>query len=184
MVGSTQLTQDRGDNAAHGTVRLHNAIVRAALAEHEGVEVKHTGDGIMASFAAPSQAVEAAAAIQRAVRDHNAADPAQAFHLRIGINSGEPIIEDDDMFGAAVQLAARVCGEAEPDTVLVGNVVRELVSGKGFAMTALPPRALRGIAEPQVLHVVDWAAAPAQQAPAEPVQAAETEEKGEPPPGP
>lgn len=160
MVGSTKLTQDVGDSAAQNTVRLHNAIVRAALAEHQGTEVKHTGDGIMASFAAPSQAVEAAAAIQRAVRDHNRLIPDQALHLRIGINAGEPIVEDDDLFGTAVQLAARVCAEAEADGVLVGNVVRELIAGKGYPTRALPPRALRGIAEPQVLHIVDWAAMP------------------------
>ena len=157
MVGSTKLTQDVGDNAAQNTVRLHNAIVRAALAEHQGIEVKHTGDGIMASFAAPTHAIEAAAAIQRMVREHNRLNPEQAFHLRIGINSGEPIVEDDDLFGTAVQLAARVCAEAEADGVMLGNVVRELVAGKGYPMRALPPRALRGITEPQVLHAVDWA---------------------------
>lgn len=173
MVGSTRLTQSVGDDAAQNTVRQHNAIVRAALAEHQGVEVKHTGDGIMASFAAPTQAIEAAAAIQRAVRDHNLSRPDQAFHLRIGINAGEPIVEDDDLFGTAVQLAARVCAEAETDGVLVGNVVRELVAGKGYPMRALPPRALRGIAEPQVLHVVDWGAIGAPAATATPAQPSE-----------
>lgn len=173
MVGSTKLTQSVGDDAAQNTVRQHNAIVRAALAEHQGVEVKHTGDGIMASFAAPTQAIEAAAAIQRAVRDHNRSRPEQAFHLRIGINAGEPIVEDDDLFGTAVQLAARVCAEAEADGVMVGNVVRELVAGKGYPMRALPPRVLRGIAEPQVLHVVDWDAIGAPAGAATPTQASD-----------
>lgn len=181
MVGSTKLTQDVGDNAAQNTVRLHNAIVRTALAEHQGVEVKHTGDGIMASFAAPSQAVEAAAAIQRAVRDHNRLIPEQTLHLRIGINAGEPIVEDDDLFGTAVQLAARVCAEAEADGVLVGNVVRELIAGKGYPTRALPPRTLRGIAEPQVLHVVDWGAMPV---PGQPVAAQQAPETPMEPPSP
>lgn len=177
MVGSTKLTQDVGDDAAQTTVRLHNAIVRAVLAAHQGSEVKHTGDGIMASFAAPSSAVEAAAAIQHAVRAHNLANPGQELHLRIGINSGEPIVEDDDLFGTAVQLAARVCAEAEVDGVLVGNVVRELTAGKGYPMRALPPRRLRGIAEAQVLHVVDWAAMAPAAPPAGAVQAADALEQ-------
>ncbi len=134
MVGSTLLTQHRGDTAAQDYIRSHNAIVRAALVQNQGVEIKHAGDGIMASFGAPSQALETAAAIQKTVRAHNAVAPQQEFHLRIGINSGEPIIEDDDMFGFAVQLASRICSEAEPDHVLIANVVRELVAGKSYPM--------------------------------------------------
>ncbi len=139
--------------------------------------MKHTGDGIMASFAAPSQAVEAAAAVQRAVRDHNLAMPEKAFHLRIGINAGEPILADDDMFGAAVQLAARICAEAGPDGILVANVVRELVASKGFPMQRLPARILRGFNEPHVLYSVEWAEVqPAGSAPQNEAKAPESAE--------
>jgi adenylate cyclase len=160
MVGSTQLTQRRGDTAAQDYVRAHNAIVRAALTQHQGVEVKHTGDGIMASFGAPSFALDAAIAIQKAVRAHNALHPQREFRLRIGINAGEPIIEDDDMFGVAVQLAARICSAADPDHILIANVVRELLAGKAYPIQALEPRVLRGIKEPQILHDVAWTEIP------------------------
>ncbi len=185
MVGSTQLTQRRGDTAAQDYVRAHNAIVRAALAQHQGVEIKHTGDGIMASFGAPSFAVDAAIAIQKATRRHNAGNPQQEFHLRVGINAGEPIIEDDDMFGVAVQMAARVCSEAAPDHILIANVVRELLAGKPYPVRTLEPRHLRGIKEAQTLHDVLWteiadaapapateAAAPAAPPPAAPASGA------------
>lgn len=176
MVGSTQLTQRRGDTAAQDYVRAHNAIVRAALTQHQGVEVKHTGDGIMASFGAPSLALDAAVAIQKAVRAHNALHPQREFRLRIGINAGEPIIEDDDMFGVAVQLAARICSAAEPDHILIANVVRELLAGKAYPIQPLEPRVLRGIKEPQILHDVAWAEVPD---PPRPVTEAPT---AEPPP--
>jgi adenylate cyclase len=114
----------------------------------------------MASFSAPSFAVDAAIAIQKAIRVHNAQNPQQEFHLRVGINSGEPIIEDDDMFGVAVQMASRVCSEAPSDHIFISNVVRELLAGKSYPARTLEPRILRGIREPQTLHDVLWTEVP------------------------
>ncbi|HJN94042.1 MAG TPA: adenylate/guanylate cyclase domain-containing protein, partial [Dehalococcoidia bacterium] len=103
---------------------MHDEAVRDALSAHEGEEVKYTGDGIMASFgSAAAAAVEAAAEIQRVL---NAAE----VPVRIGLNAGEPIAENDDYFGSAVQLAARVCAEAGPGQVLAPQVVRDLCRGK------------------------------------------------------
>ena len=98
-----------GDAAAQSVVRAHNIIVRDALREHGGSETKHTGDGIMASFPLASSAIEAAIAIQRGVSAHSEVHPDTAFRVRIGLNAGEPVVEEEDMFGTAVQLARRVC---------------------------------------------------------------------------
>ena len=132
MEGSTSLTQRLGDAAAQEVVRAHNAIVRDALSLHGGVEIKHTGDGIMASFPSASRALECAVEIQSAVAHQDAHQPAAALRLRIGVNAGEPLTEDGDLFGTAVQLARRICDRAEPGEILVANVVRELAAGKGF----------------------------------------------------
>lgn len=156
MVGSTDMTQAQGDEAAQTVVRRHNTIVRAALAQFAGKEVKHTGDGIMASFVSAANGVEAAASIQKAVASHNAKHPDQPLHLRIGMNAGEPIEEEDDLFGTTVQLAARVCAKADADQVFCTNVVRELSSGKKIDFTSLGAHSLKGFRDPIELYEVSW----------------------------
>ncbi len=109
IVGSTALTQGRGDEGAQAIVRVHNQVVRDALRQHNGIEVKHTGDGIMARFATTSNAVEGALAMQRALQAHNMSNTDIPVNVRVGINAGEPIQEEEDLFGTTVQLAARIC---------------------------------------------------------------------------
>lgn len=157
MVGSTDMTQAKGDQAAQVIVRRHNSIVRAALNEYGGKQVKHTGDGIMASFPSPSAGVQAAVAIQRAVAANNARFPDQELHLRIGINAGEPIVEEEDLFGATVQLAARVCAAAGTDQIVCTNVVRELSGGnKNIGFASRGPQSLKGFSEKISLFEVSW----------------------------
>ncbi len=156
MEGSTTLTQRLGDTRAQELVRSHNAIVRDALKTHSGGEIKHTGDGIMASLPSASLGVECAVAIQRALGQYNEANPNAAIRVRIGLNAGEPVMEDDDLFGTAVQLAARVCAHAEPGQILAPQVVRDLVAGKGFQFSDRGQTALRGFEEPVRLYEVRW----------------------------
>lgn len=112
MVGSTDITHMIGDAAAQDIIRAHNHIVRSALLRHNGKEVKHTGDGIMASFDSAADAVTAAIEIQEKAAEHTEKWPKQPLELRIGMNTGEPIVEENDYFGATVQVAARVCATA------------------------------------------------------------------------
>jgi len=158
MVGSTDLTQARGDHVAQDIVRRHNTIVRTALLEFSGKEIKHTGDGIMASFASASNGVEAAIVIQRACATHNEKHPDLPLHLRIGLNAGEPIEEEDDLFGSTVQLSARVCAEAATDEILCTNVVRELSSGKDLPFVLTGERELKGFKDPIALYKILWTA--------------------------
>ncbi len=156
MVGSTDMTQDRGDKAAQHVVRRHNTIVRSALAQYAGKEVKHTGDGIMATFTSAAGGVEAAISIQRAIARHNAQNPQQDLHIRVGINAGEPIEEEEDLFGTTVQLAARVCARCDTDEILCSNVVKELASGRGLSFETLGAQELKGFKEQVVLYQVGW----------------------------
>jgi len=156
IVGSTTMTVALGDDAAQYVVRTHNRIVRSALANHSGREIKHTGDGIMASFATVSNAVEAAIETLRRVSANNAAEGDVPLHLRIGINAGEPVMEDDDLFGVTVQLSARLCAAAEADQILVSDVVRGLCSGKAIAFKAMGTREMKGFQDPVPLHEVVW----------------------------
>jgi class 3 adenylate cyclase len=156
MVGSTDLTQAQGDAAAQNLVRRHNSIVRNALAQYSGKEIKHTGDGIMASFGSAANGVEAAIAIQRAIARNNAAAPDTTLHIRIGINSGEPIEEEEDLFGTTVQLAARVCAKCDTDDILCSNVVKELSSGRGLNFVSIGGQSLKGFKEQIMLYQVVW----------------------------
>jgi class 3 adenylate cyclase/pimeloyl-ACP methyl ester carboxylesterase len=155
--GSISLTERLGDEKAQDLLRNHNAIVRDALRRHGGSEIKHTGDGIMASFASASKALESAIAIQRALARHNQEHPDAPIHVRIGLNVGEPVAEEHDLFGTAVQLARRICDRAEPGQILASNVVRELVAGKGFLFSSQGEADLRGFEDPMRLYDVHWA---------------------------
>lgn len=156
MVGSTDMTQQRGDVAAQEIVRRHNLIVRNALAKFGGNEVKHTGDGIMASFYSATGAIDAVVAMQRQVAEHNQRMPNQELHLRIGLNAGEPIQEEDDLFGSTVQLAARVCAATNTDEILCTALVMEL-SGKAKAgFRAVGAKHMKGFKDAIPLYEIPW----------------------------
>lgn len=152
IVGSTKATQQHGDEGGQRLVRAHNAVVRVALKENGGIEVKHTGDGIMARFSNSANAVDASLQIIKGMHQHNRDHPNDLqLHMRVGLNAGEPIIEDGDLFGATVQMAARICDAADTDHCLVSNIVRELCSGKPITFKDAGRYAMKGIEHPVTL---------------------------------
>jgi len=161
IVGSTALTQARGDDAAQLVVHAHNEIVRDALALHGGREIKHTGDGIMATFPQITSAVDGAAAMQQACQRANAADPGLGLGICIGINAGEPIHEGGDIFGTPVQMAARVLSKAEGYEIAVSNIVREMCVGKSYSFAKKGDYELKGFEEPVPIFLVAWQGAAA-----------------------
>ena len=152
------MTQRLGDARAQEVVRAHNTIVRREVTSRGGNEVKHTGDGIMATFNSAARAVSAAVAIQQASRAYNEAHPDVAFNIAVGLNAGEPVAEDADVFGSAVQLAARTCAEASGGQILATNVVRELVYGKVALFADVGAAELKGFDEPVHLFEVTGSA--------------------------
>ena len=156
LEGSTAYTQKVGDEELMRMLRTHNAIVRGAIATSGGREVKHTGDGIMASFVAASRAVECAIAIQRAFTGYNEENPKEPMRVRIGMSAGEPVVENQDLFGASIQLARRVCDAADAGSILVSNVVLELCIGKTFEFQEKGEQALKGFDQPVKVHQVVW----------------------------
>ncbi len=156
LCGSVAQTHELGDDGHMELLREHDDIVRTALAAHDGREVKHTGDGIMAAFTGVSSAVAFAVEVQRAVavRNERATTP---LHLSIGISAGEPVTgSNDDLFGAAVQLAARLCDAASPGDIAVSIAVKELCMGKRFTFEGRGPIALKGLPEPAHVYAVIW----------------------------
>jgi class 3 adenylate cyclase len=154
IVNSTTLTQTLGDEAAMALLDMHNTVVRDALADLGGREVKHTGDGIMASFVSAAAAVRCAARIQRELSKHEEAQPERPLKVRIGAAAGEPVEQHHDLFGSTVQLAARLCSHALPKQILVSNVVAELCLGKGLSFEDLGEVVLKGFDRPVRAHAV------------------------------
>ncbi len=155
MEGSTASAERLGDARAQELLRTHNSIVRDALKTHSGSEVKHTGDGIMASFGSATRALECAVAMQRALAQHNESAP-EPIKVRVGLNAGEPIAEDEDLFGTAVNEAARITAAAKGGEILAANVVRELAKGKDFLFADRGETSLRGFEDPVRLFEVRW----------------------------
>jgi class 3 adenylate cyclase len=155
MEGSTSLTQQLGDAGAMDVLREHDRIIEEALGRHGGSEVKHTGDGVMAAFPSVVGAIESAVQIQRAL-----AEADDRLRVRIGMSAGEPVTERNDLFGAVVQLAARLCSRAEPGTVVVSSAVHDLALGKGFAFRKRGRLSLKGFDEPVDTFEVVWQQVP------------------------
>jgi len=153
--GSTLLTQRLGDAGAREVLRAHERMVREALRAHGGSEVKTMGDGFMASFSSASGALECAIAMQRAFAAHNESAE-EPIRVRIGLNAGEPIAEEEDLFGTAVILAARIAAKAEGGEILASEGVRQIVAGKGFLFSDRGEVALRGFEDPVRLYEVRW----------------------------
>jgi len=154
--GSMALTERLGDAKAREVLRNHERIVREALRAHGGAEVKAMGDGFMASFSSATRALECAVAMQRAFAAHDDEHPETPIRVRIGLNAGEPIAEDEDLFGTAVILAARIAAQAQGGEILASDVVRQLVAGKGFLFADRGQVALRGFEDPVRLYEVHW----------------------------
>ena len=144
IVGSTEATSRFGDDAAIAMLGTHDSIVRTSINDHGGREVKHTGDGIMAAFNSAANAVKSACRIIGELNNHNATGPEFPVTVRIGISAGEPVEQASDLFGSTVQLAARLCAQAEPGQVLVSNVVSDLCLGKNIKFTDAGECELKG----------------------------------------
>jgi len=130
IVGHTEMMQRLGDAKGRDVLREHERITRETLKAHGGAEVKTMGDGFMASFASVTKAMDCAIALQRAFAAHTESMP-EPLHVRVGLNAGEPIEEDGDLFGATVILASRIAAKAGAGEILVPDTVRGLLSGKG-----------------------------------------------------
>ena len=136
-------------------LRVHDRVVRDALADQGGREVKHTGDGIMAAFLSAACAVRAACNMQTALREHNDGGAEFPVSIRVGISAGEPVEDHNDLFGSTVQLAARLCAKADPGQILVSDVVAGLCIGKGLKFSGAGACDLKGFDHPIQAHLVD-----------------------------
>jgi class 3 adenylate cyclase len=154
LVGHTEMMSRLGDAKGRDVLREHERITREVLKANGGTEVKTMGDGFMASFGSVTKAVECAIALQRAFAEREG----EPLSVRVGLNAGEPIEEDGDLFGATVILASRIAAKAEGGEILVADTVRGLCSGKGFLFVDRGEFVAKGIEEPVRVYEVSWRA--------------------------
>lgn len=157
IVGSTSMTERLGDRRAQELLRIHNEIVRRNTAENGGVEVKSMGDGFMLTFQSARRAVAATIGIQRELAEYNSEHPEAPILVRSGMSVGEPIREEQDLFGKSVILAARVSSKAEGGQILVCQIVYALVNATGeFEFNEVGQFELKGITDTYTLYEVLW----------------------------
>ena len=151
LVGSTTLFDRHGDEAADAVRRGHFALLRRAVAEHGGREIKSTGDGLMVVFSSAVAAVRCAVQMQRATAEEG------QLELRAGLDAGEPLPEGDDLYGTPVNVASRLCDAAAPGEILATEVVCR-VAGPRVAELIQPAGGmrLRGIADRVAVSLVRW----------------------------
>lgn len=130
LVGHTEMMQRLGDDKGREVLREHERVTRELLKEHGGAEVKTIGDAFMASFDSAHMALACAVQLQQTFNAHPIRG--EQLHVRAGLNSGEPVAEEGDLFGSCVILASRVAAKAGGGQILVTDVVRQLAAGKGF----------------------------------------------------
>jgi class 3 adenylate cyclase len=159
LVGHTEMMRRLGDDAGRDVLREHERITRESLAQYRGAEVKTMGDGFMASFGSVTQAMDCAIALQRAFVDwNNRRDEAEAprLQVRVGLNAGEPIEEDGDLFGSTVIMASRIAAQAGAGEILIPEPLRHLLTGKSYVYADRGETMLKGFEDAVRLYEVRW----------------------------
>jgi class 3 adenylate cyclase len=160
LEGSTSMLSQLGQAAYMRLLTEHDLIIRRALLAAHGREVKHTGDGIMASFESVADGLRCALAIEAGFDERNAAAEPPPLRVRIGIAAGEPVENDDDLFGSTVNLASRICQVANGGQVLVADQVRDLGAKEGFTFSPAGRRVLKGFPGRVAVYQLDQGSAP------------------------
>jgi class 3 adenylate cyclase len=153
IVGSTERARQVGDRRWRELLDAHDRLARELVHRDGGKLVKTTGDGILAVFDGPGQAIRCAAALRAELRP-------LGLEVRAGLHTGEVERRGDDVGGIAVHIGARIMEAAAPGEVLVSRTVRDLVAGSGIALEGRGTRALRGVGDDWPLFAVSGGGLP------------------------
>jgi class 3 adenylate cyclase len=155
--GFSELMASVGDQEALEILKRHNQIVRTQIQDHGGFEVKNQGDGFMVAFTSARRAVLCAIDIQRKIAEHNREHPAHPLVLTMGLNAGDVLHDEQDFFGAAVNLAARIAERAKGSQILMSELVKGLVGPfPGFKYVSRGAHRFKGFPERYKLYEVIW----------------------------
>ena len=156
LVGSTEISYEISPDAADELLRAHFSVLRQAIADSGGVEVKGLGDGVMVIFRSTSAALSCAVSMQQAVHRDNVGARHQ-LGLRIGLSGGEATMESDDYYGDPVIEAARLCTVAHGGQILAADAVRVMGGRRSpYLFERLGAVELKGLPEPLEVLDVRW----------------------------
>jgi class 3 adenylate cyclase len=153
LKGSTSLLQEVGELAYLRLLDEHDLIIRRSLVTWRGREVKHTGDGVMASFEDVAYALRCSLAIQGGF-EARMSEATLELVVRIGIAAGEPVDHNDDLFGSTVNLASRICDASDPGHILTSDLVHDMGTEKGFSFGQGHDVELKGFGPVRVFELV------------------------------
>lgn len=156
MVGSTEMTNQLGDERALELVRAHDRLIRDRLAEHAGREVDRAGDGFLSCFTSVGESVRCAVEIQKGFKAMNEQDLEVSLHVRIGLGAGEPVCDGAALFGSVVNLTARICDTASANQIFAATVVRDLCLGKSVRFADRGEKVFKGFSDPVRVHEIEW----------------------------
>ena len=157
LEGYTQQLNRLGEEENQALLRIHNCVIREEVSRHAGIEVKSMGDGFMIVFPSPTEAAACAVAIQGRLSKFNVENADRHLKIRIGINVGKTIHEEEDFFGRAVVLAARIMSEASGGQILTSERLRSLESTTSpWQYVDFGWRKLKGFSEEEHLYLIEW----------------------------
>jgi class 3 adenylate cyclase/predicted Zn-dependent protease len=156
--GYTKFVSEKGSTAGAELVRRHDSIIKPILAQFGGVYVKGTGDGLIAYFELPHQAVLSAVKIQEALAAYNLSRHAEEqVHIKIGLQIGPAVIQEGEIIGHAVNFASRLVGVCQPDQIIIGNELhKRLKRIRHITFKRIGATTLQGIPKPEDVFEVGW----------------------------
>jgi len=147
LVGSREMTHRLGDDEAMNLLRKHNSIIRNSLKINDGREIKHTGDGIMAPFLSTDNALEFSSKVKEDFLLNKDGGYRQDLEIIIGLHSGFPVEENNDLFGTSVQVAARVCDHAIANQTLLTITAKEKCKNHHFKIKHSNNAKFKGVSD-------------------------------------
>ena len=157
IVASTALTDKLGDRLSREVFKIHNDIIRRHTKQQGGAEVKSMGDGFMLTFNSARRALAAAIGAQKELQHYNRRNSDTSISVRMGLSVGEPIREEEDLFGKSVILAARISAKANGEQILACPIVYALLAATGeYSFNDMGEHELKGVSGVQNLYEVVW----------------------------
>ena len=155
--GSTSYFEKKGDVAGMAMLQRHHDLLFPSIERHGGRVVKTIGDAIMARFDAPADGIKAAVAMQRALdRDRTTCAHGEQIHIRVGVHTGLGLVKDNDVYGDVVNAASRVEHQAQPDQILITDVLLDAARGAGFQCVSFGKADMPGKEESIDVYAVAW----------------------------
>jgi class 3 adenylate cyclase len=156
LVGSTRYWDVHGDVKGRLMIDLHNRLIYPVIRRHRGKVIKHIGDAIMASFRSPANGIKAAIGIQQILEERREQDKNFRLKVRIGVHTGQALVENKDVFGDTVNMAARLERCARGDEICVSGETAERLSKKRFRLVKTGSISPKGKRSQITIYRCEW----------------------------